>query len=203
MKQTHHIKTLRNSKGYSQELLSEKSGLSLRTIQRIENGESEPRGDTLLRLATALEVTPESLTEEAAQLPDAGFLMSLNLSALSFQFVPILGFFVPYILWMPKRGKLVGVDRSAKALLNFELTLNLVNFIAMLVIPLVYVLTINPAWGEDMVGVPFDVNEMIKSNFFWWLFVELYHLVMVLLNAYRIYHGRNVLYSPIIRFFKR
>lgn len=203
MKQTHHIKNLRNSKGFSQELLSEKSGLSLRTIQRIENGESEPRGDTLLRLATALEVAPEALIEETAQLPDTGFLMSLNLSALSFLFLPLLGFFVPYIKWMSQRGKMAGVDRSAKALLNFELTLNLVNLIGVLVIPSLYVLCMNPAWKGDPMGIPFDVNEMIKSSFLWWLFIELYNLVMVLLNAYRIYHRRDVLYSPIIRFFKR
>ena len=203
MKQIHHIKTLRNSKGYSQELLSEKSGLSLRTIQRIENGESDPRGDTLLRLASALEVAPETLLEETSQQPDAGFLMGMNLSALSFLLLPILGFFVPFILWMPKRGKLVGVDRSAKALLNFELTLNLINLVGVLVIPSMYVLLMNPAWKGDMIGIPFDVNEMIKSSFLWWVFIELYNLVMVLLNAYRIYHGRDVLYSPIIRFFKR
>jgi len=43
------VKELRCRKGMSQELLAEESGLSLRTIQRIENYESEPRGDTLKR----------------------------------------------------------------------------------------------------------------------------------------------------------
>jgi transcriptional regulator with XRE-family HTH domain len=38
------IKELRNRRCFSQEELSEKTGLSLRTIQRIENGETEPRG---------------------------------------------------------------------------------------------------------------------------------------------------------------
>lgn len=50
------IKKLRTDKGFSQEELSEKSGLSLRTIQRLENGETEPRGDTLKRLINALEL---------------------------------------------------------------------------------------------------------------------------------------------------
>ena len=54
------IKELRNSKELSQEELSEKSGLSLRTVQRIENGESTPRGDTLKRLADALEISPDN-----------------------------------------------------------------------------------------------------------------------------------------------
>jgi transcriptional regulator with XRE-family HTH domain len=40
------IKELRTRRGFSQEELSERTGLSLRTIQRIENGETEPRGDT-------------------------------------------------------------------------------------------------------------------------------------------------------------
>ena len=50
------VKKIRTEKGLSQEDLSEKSELSLRTIQRLENGESEPRGDTLKRLTNALEL---------------------------------------------------------------------------------------------------------------------------------------------------
>jgi transcriptional regulator with XRE-family HTH domain len=50
------IKEIRINKKISQEELSERSGLSLRTIQRLENGESVPRGDTLKRLTNALEL---------------------------------------------------------------------------------------------------------------------------------------------------
>ncbi len=57
------IKELRNLKELSQEELSEKSGLSLRTVQRIENGESTPRGDTLKRLADALEISPDNFID--------------------------------------------------------------------------------------------------------------------------------------------
>ena len=38
------LKELRNQRGLSQELLAEDSGLSLRTIQRIENSETKPTG---------------------------------------------------------------------------------------------------------------------------------------------------------------
>jgi transcriptional regulator with XRE-family HTH domain len=48
------VKDLRNRKGFSQEQLAEESRLSLRTIQRIEKGESTPRGDTLSKLTRAL-----------------------------------------------------------------------------------------------------------------------------------------------------
>ena len=57
------LKELRNQKGMSQETLAEESGLSLRTIQRIENGRSNPTGDTLKRLSNALNVTPDELID--------------------------------------------------------------------------------------------------------------------------------------------
>lgn len=56
------IKSLRINKGLSQEGLAAISGVSLRTIQRIENGESAPRIQTLQTLSKALEVEIEELT---------------------------------------------------------------------------------------------------------------------------------------------
>src|SRR5947209_6132768 len=51
------VKDLRDKKGWTQEELAEKSGLSIRAIQRIEAGETKrPNSDTLQRLATALEI---------------------------------------------------------------------------------------------------------------------------------------------------
>ena len=55
------VKDLRKQKGLSQEDLSKKSGLSLRTIQRVENGESEPTGETLKRISNAFGLTLEEL----------------------------------------------------------------------------------------------------------------------------------------------
>jgi len=55
------IKELRISKGYSQELLASKTDLNIRTIQRIESGESVPRGDTLNRLSEVLDVSLDEI----------------------------------------------------------------------------------------------------------------------------------------------
>ena len=57
------VKELRIRKGFSQEELADKSGLSLRTIQRMENGDTYPRGDTLKRLAIALQVSPDKIID--------------------------------------------------------------------------------------------------------------------------------------------
>ena len=51
-----NLKKLRATRGMSQEYLADESRVSLRTIQRIENNESEPTGETIKRIANALDV---------------------------------------------------------------------------------------------------------------------------------------------------
>lgn len=51
-----NLKKLRLEKGMSQEYLADEARVSLRTIQRIENNESKPTGETLKRVAQALGV---------------------------------------------------------------------------------------------------------------------------------------------------
>ena len=55
------IKEHRNRTGLSQDQLAIESGLNLRTIQRIEKGETVPRGHSLRRLAVALGTSPDEL----------------------------------------------------------------------------------------------------------------------------------------------
>ncbi len=62
------VKSLRLGKNWSQEQLSEVSGLSLRTIQRIENG-SNISLESLKVLATALNVEPNELLIQEVQQP--------------------------------------------------------------------------------------------------------------------------------------
>lgn len=50
------IKELRIKKGMTQEELADKTEVSVRTIQRIENGEVDPRAYTLQMIAKALDV---------------------------------------------------------------------------------------------------------------------------------------------------
>jgi transcriptional regulator with XRE-family HTH domain len=55
---------LRNQRGLTQEALAETSGLNIRTIQRIESGETRPRGATLKLLCQSLDVEPSSIVSE-------------------------------------------------------------------------------------------------------------------------------------------
>ncbi len=58
------IKRLRKQKGYTQERLAEKTGLSKMSIRRYETGERQPKIEQLFRIANALEVPIIELLEE-------------------------------------------------------------------------------------------------------------------------------------------
>lgn len=57
----------RRSKGLTQEELAEMSNVNLRTIQRIENNESEPRGKTLNLICEVLEIKIEDVLNKEKQ----------------------------------------------------------------------------------------------------------------------------------------
>lgn len=91
------VKILREQKNLTQTELAEKSGLSLRTIQRIESGQSL-KGFTLKAIAQTLEIEPENLfskEEENFQIDRAKLI---NLSALSGLIIPFGGIIFPAIL---------------------------------------------------------------------------------------------------------
>jgi len=121
------LKALRNQKGMSQEVLADESGLSLRTIQRIENGDTNPTGDSLKRLANALNVNPDELIDWAIK-EDNRYLVFLNLSTLTFLFFPLLGIIVPFMLWTSKKDKIKNINTLGRDLINFEITWTILLF---------------------------------------------------------------------------
>ncbi len=90
------VKLLREQKNLTQTELAEKSGLSLRTIQRIESGQSL-KGFTLKAIAQTLEIEPENLIakEENIKIDRAKLI---NLSALAGLIIPFGGIIFPAIL---------------------------------------------------------------------------------------------------------
>lgn len=62
------VKKLRTAKNWSQEQLSEACGLSLRTIQRLENG-SNASIESVRALATAFEIDPNELMLSETETP--------------------------------------------------------------------------------------------------------------------------------------
>lgn len=76
------IKFLRKEKGFSQQKLSDISGIPLRTIQEYEKGSFSPRKDKIEKLATAFNV-PELCFEYSDYLPKAQNMMMLVFSELT------------------------------------------------------------------------------------------------------------------------
>lgn len=57
-----NIRRLRREKGMTQEALAEAAGLSIKMIQKLENGQKGFRMDTIIRVAVTLDVSFDSLT---------------------------------------------------------------------------------------------------------------------------------------------
>lgn len=91
---------LRERLNLTQEELSGKSGVSIRTIQRIEAGK-EPRGYTLKALAGALGVDQKELLREDITVVDRTnytMLKIINISSLPVTFIPFAGILVPLVI---------------------------------------------------------------------------------------------------------
>ena len=203
------IKDLRNRKGYSQDLLAENAELSLRTIQRIEKGESTPRGDTLVRLSQALGVTPDDLLEWT-EVEDKGYLTLMNFSALtSIVYSPLLGIIIPLVMWIYKRDKVKHVDDYGKKIINFQITWVIV------------ISTIFIALTKNIFFVNFfNVKDLILTTLAALIhegyntpsvelfvllimtFLYLYSLVLILKNYARIRQGKEAWYKPAIPFLR-
>ena len=182
------VKEIRNQKGMSQEILAEESGLSLRTVQRIENGESNPTGDTLKRLSNALQVNPDGLIDWTIK-EDKEYLIFLNLSALSFIFFPLLGILVPFIMWTSKKGKLKNVNKIGRELINFEITWTILLFF----IPFSWFIINKIGLLENL-----TFSTIIA------IAVMMYFLnfIFITFNTFRISNKKDVVYYSLIKFLR-
>ncbi|GAA3755663.1 helix-turn-helix domain-containing protein [Flavobacterium ginsengiterrae] len=91
------VQLLREENHLTQTELAEKSGLSLRTIQRIEAG-NVPKGFTLKALAKSFEVIPESLILNLQYDPEIKRAKLINFSALSSLIIPFGNIIFPSVL---------------------------------------------------------------------------------------------------------
>lgn len=107
------IRQRRMQKGYSQEYLADSAQVSIRTLQRIEAGQTEPRGHTLIALADALDVAIEDLMDFTKK-NDRSILHLINLSALSYFLLPLGNIILPLIIWILYKDKVEGVGRFGK-----------------------------------------------------------------------------------------
>lgn len=116
------IKDLRVKKGMTQEELAERTEITARTIQRIENGEVDPRAYTLQMIAKALDVDysifVDNSSDESQEIEKANnnnWLGLIHLSGL----IPIV---IPtVVLWNLKKNDVKGITGHYRAAITFQL----------------------------------------------------------------------------------
>lgn len=206
------IKQLRKEKGYSQDKLAQKSGLGLRTIQRIEQGYSQARAETLRLLAEALEVEIKDLIEEesTSEKPEenySGYLLALHLSPISVLVFPFLNVLVPCILWIAKKNESKKIAKEGKKILNFQLSLS-ITFLLVCVASIIFIVLKMENFEVDSSGAGgLIVGTVGPMDIFFYLyafggFLYAYLICFAIVNAIRSSYQKRTKYFPVVRFLK-
>jgi len=192
------LKKIREEKNLTQEELAEKSGLSVRTIQRIEAG-TEPKGYTLKTLAATLEISEKDLlipiipseeiktaehiliekteteqlilTTEKVETFNAALIKIINLSSLPFAWFPIANFLPPLLIMIFKKEK----SPIVKQIISLQIFLAIIAPIIFMIVALLKV-------GSGSVMV--TMVGLVLTNIF-----------IILRNAYEIDKTQNLRYK--------
>jgi transcriptional regulator with XRE-family HTH domain len=134
------LKNYRRINFLSQEKLAETSGISLRTIQRIEEGKSSGSAHTLNAIAKALNINSTDLLIQASpNLQNIQQLKILNLSAIAIILIPLANVAFPaYIYW--KNTDNEKIKTIGSKILSFQILWTLGTLLLVLIMPIVLLL---------------------------------------------------------------
>ena len=122
------LKKVREKLNLTQEELSGKSGISIRTIQRIESG-IEPKGQTLKLLANSLEIKEHELLDQEQEdihtETSQTLIKIINLSSLPFIMIPFVSIAAPLLIMFAKKR----FDPLAKQIVSIQIMWLIVSFI--------------------------------------------------------------------------
>ncbi len=173
------IKEFRAQKGITQEELASRTGLSVRTIQRIENGEVDPRYHSLNVIAEALEVDYTELLgeQELEKLSrdsddDSKWLALLHLSGLLVFLVP------PLLIWIWKKDQIPNINKHATDVLNFQLSMLIYLFCGAILLVII-------------IGLPILI------------FLGIYSTVIIILNSVKVMNGQEYRYPMTLNLIKK
>jgi len=180
------LKRIREKKNLTQEELAGKSGISVRTIQRIEAG-TEPKGYTLKTLAAALDIAekdlliPETLAEdnvveeviavENKEVYNFTLIKIINISSLPFSWFPIANFLVPIIIMLFTKEK----NPIVKQIISLQI------FLAV-VCPIIFMIVAFLKLGKESVLVTIII-------------LTLTNIFIILRNAYELDKKNNLYFK--------
>lgn len=122
------IKILREKRGWTQNDLADETGLSVRTIQRVESG-TIPKGHTLKCLT---EVFGDELTKANDNaLPEQ--LRFMNMSCLGFLILPFGNIIFPTFYWFKHKSN-PEINTIGRKILNFQISWYIVLAIGFIIL---------------------------------------------------------------------
>ncbi len=189
------IKELRLQSGISQYELAEISQLSLRTIQRIENGETAPRGDSVKRISKALNINVEALTVETPTISEPllkenkWVLFLINFSALGFLIYPFLGVIFPMILWIIFKDEIMLANKTGKKVIKSQVIWCILLFIVYFYVFILQLSNLN---------LPLPKNETVILLFIISLYI--FNVLDILFGLLKFFEIKKTINKVIITF---
>ncbi|WPO83494.1 helix-turn-helix domain-containing protein [Chryseobacterium sp. JJR-5R] len=143
------LKKIREEQNLTQEELAGKSGISVRTIQRIEAG-ADPKGYTLKNLASSLNITEKELlardiqaeikiqaeepffTGEKEESVNYTWVKMINISSLPFAWLPVANFLLPLlVMFFTKQNSSI-----AKQIISLQIFLAVISPVIFMIVAL-------------------------------------------------------------------
>ena len=144
----------RKRRGLTQEELAEHSGISIRTIQRIEKGLSAGSPYTLKVIAEVLEVSTDDLFRgemKPSVSSEARFhpVKLMNLSALSMIILPLGNIILPLLVFLRKPGN-SEVETKGRKILSFQILYTLSTLVFIVIASVVMLLFFERLRGSQV-----------------------------------------------------
>lgn len=125
----------RKLKGYTQEELSDKTTVGVRTIQRIEKGEVNPHLQTVRLLAVGLDIEVEDLIvldNPKEEKIKRKWMLLIHASPFLGFIIPFGNVLIPLFVWISKADDNKIYDAHGRAVINFHLTMTLLLLLSLL-----------------------------------------------------------------------
>jgi uncharacterized Tic20 family protein len=126
----------RKLKGFTQDELSEKTTVGVRTIQRIEKGEVQPHLQTVKLLAVGLDIEVDDLIildDPKEENIERKWMLLLHATPFLGLIIPFGSILFPLFLWIHKANDNKIYDNHGRAIVNFHSSI-LVYFIISLLL---------------------------------------------------------------------
>ncbi len=183
----------RKLRGITQEELAEKTGLSVRTIQRIESADVDARLYTLKSIADALSISMDAFNAPPSQKAK-GQLASIHFSALIGFLFPLGNIIIPLIFWLYKKDQVDGMDRHGKAVVNAQISYMILSFSMVIVFLLVNIGNLKGIGTNEMSEFPITLGLI---PLFLISIIEIIGIVSSIVNGVRAYNGKDKVRYPL------